>query len=121
MSDERRAIKRRLQEAGNDEANPWPDEPNEFDPGNLGPDVPEASALGEDSESGGETVQAFWGAVLLANVGLFAVSVGPMFAYFQGRTALGAAMVGVGVVALGRTYYIYRTQAGDAETEEREA
>lgn len=112
MSDERRAVKRRLRDAGNDEANPWPEEPEEFDPGSLGPDVPEAPTFDEDADADDETVQAFWSAVLLANAGVFAVSIGPMLAYFQGRVALGTALFVVGAVALGRTYYIYRSQTG---------
>jgi hypothetical protein len=118
VSDERRAVKRRLREAGNDEANPWPDEPDEFDPGSLGPDVPEAPTLDDDADADDETVQAFWSAVLLANAGVFAVSVGPMLAYFQGRVALGVAMFVVGAVALGRTYYIYRWQTGGPTDDE---
>jgi hypothetical protein len=113
VSDERRSVERRLQDAGNDEANPWPDEPEEFDPRSLGPDVPEAPTLDDDTEADEGTVRAFWSAVILANAGLFAVSIGPMLAYFQGQTTLGAALFVVGAVALGRTYYIYRTQSSE--------
>lgn len=123
MSDERRSVNRRLQESGNDEANPWPDEPDEFDPTSLGPDAPTAPTLNESTETDDETVQAFWSAVILANAGLFAVSIGPMLAYFEGRTVLGAALFVAGAVALGRTYYIYRTQAaedGDGGEDETE-
>ena len=120
MSDERRSVERRLQAAGNDEANPWPDEPDEFNPRSLGPDVPESPTLDGDTETDDETVQAFWSAVVLANAGLFAVSIGPMLAYFEGRTALGGALFVVGAVALGRTYYIYRTQAGERGGTEEE-
>jgi hypothetical protein len=102
-----------LQDAGSDEANPWPDEPEEFDPRSLGPDVPEAPTLDDDTEADEGTVRAFWSAVILANAGLFAVSIGPMLAYFQGQTTLGAALFVVGAVALGRTYYIYRTQSSE--------
>lgn len=118
MSDERRSVERRLQDAGNDEADPWPDEPDEFDPGSLGPGTPQPPTFSENTETDDETVQAFWGAVILANAGLFAVSIGPMLAYFEGRTTLGAALFVVGIVALGRTYYIYRTQSsGEADDE----
>lgn len=118
MSDERRSVDQRLRDAGNDEANPWPDEPDEFDPGSLGPDVPEPPTLDEDADADEETVQAFWSAVLLANVGVFAVSIGPMLAYFQGQVALGAALFVVGAIALGRTYYIYRWQTGETADDE---
>lgn len=120
MSDERRSVERRLQDAGNDETDPWPDEPDEFDPGSLGPGAPETPTLSKNTETDDETVQAFWGAVILANVGLFAVSIGPMLAYFEGRTTLGAALFVVGAVALGRTYYIYRTQSTSETDEEPE-
>lgn len=118
MSDERRSVERRLQDAGNDEAAPWPDEPDEFDPESLGPGAPEPPTLSEDTETDDETIQAFWGAVILANVGLFAVSIGPMLAYFEGETTLGAALFVVGAVALGRTYYIYRRQSTSEADEE---
>ena len=103
MSDKRRAVKQRLRSAGEDGADPWPDEPGEFDPDSLGPDRVAADA--EDAGAG-PVADAFWSAVVLANVGLLAVSVGPMFAYFQGRVLLGAALFVVGAVALYRTYRI---------------
>jgi hypothetical protein len=118
VSDERRSVERRLQNAGNDEANPWPDEPEEFDPTSLGPNVPKAPTLDEGTEVDEGTARAFWSAVILANAGLFAVSIGPMLAYFQGQTTLGAALFVVGAVALGRTYYIYRTQSNRTQPSE---
>lgn len=124
MSDKRRAVKQRLRSAGEDGADPWPDEPGEFDPNSLGPDTPESLSAGRDAEEVDEqTFQAFWSAVLLANVGLFAASVGPMLAVFQGRYLLGGGMTVVGVVALARTYRIYQgfTRGSDGESSEESA
>lgn len=122
MSDKRRAVKQRLQSAGEDGADPWPDEPGEFDPNSLGPDTPESLSPGRDAEEvDEETFQAFWSAVLLANVGLFAASVGPMLAVFQGRYLLGGALFLVGAVALARTYRVYRSFGSGGEAEDEDA
>lgn len=50
-----------------------------------------------------DVLRAFVGAALLAQAGLFAVSLGLLLAYFRGQTALGGALVAVGVVALALT------------------
>lgn len=56
------------------------------------------------------TLRAFVGAVLLAQVGLFAVSLGVLLASFRGQTTLGAALVAVGVASLVATAVIVRRQ-----------
>lgn len=106
-SDESSAVERALRRAGElDEDNPA--EPDEFDPDSLGPDPPDPTAADGTFEADEETVRVFWTAVVLANLGLFAVSLGPMLVYFRGQVTLGGALVAVGLVALGRTYYTYR-------------
>lgn len=114
MSDKRRAVKQRLRDAG--ESGDWPDEPEEFDPTSLGPD-PVSPSSGDPETATGAAADAFWSAVVLANVGLFAVCIGPMLAYFQGRVALGGAVFAVGAVALVRTYLIYDRATGDDEAD----
>ncbi|MFC7235866.1 DUF7322 domain-containing protein [Halosegnis marinus] len=117
MSDKRRPVKERLRSAGDDGG--WPDEPEEFDPTSLGPDPVSPSPPETDAE-GGDLADAFWNAVVLANVGVLAVSVAPMFVYFQGRLALGGGLFAVGAVALYRTYRVYDRATSDDGSEDPE-
>jgi hypothetical protein len=100
----------------------WPNEPDEDDPEDRWPDpehelpsVPSVdyesrvpSVDPPDAEPSAEELRTFWSAVVLANVGVAGVSFGPLIAYFRGEFLLGAASVAVGVVALVRTYLLYR-------------
>jgi len=54
-----------------------------------------------------ETVWAFALAFLLAQVGLFAVSLGPMLAWFRGQRLLGGALFAGGCLALAGTVAVY--------------
>ncbi|MFB6119053.1 hypothetical protein [Halosegnis sp.] len=111
MSDsDESAVDRALRRAGERE-DPTPAEPDEFDPDSLGPDPPDPTA--EDVSVDEETARAFWSAVVLANVGLFAGALGPMLAYFRGQLLVGTAVFLVGAVALARTYRIARDYGGD--------
>lgn len=94
---------------------PWPDEPDEFDPEAVGPgvDVPEAPRTPDppdfsDVDVPADVANAFWSVVLLSNVGLLGISVGLMFVGFQGRLELGGFLVGVGVLSLLFAYRRYR-------------
>lgn len=101
----------------------WPDEPDEFDPQSLGPEIPSApDPTDDDVEVSAELVRAFWSAVLFANVGLLGVSLGPMLAYFEGRTNVGLAVFLIGVLGLAFSYrryhgYMNRDEGDDAEDE----
>ncbi|WP_255150558.1 DUF7322 domain-containing protein [Halorarius halobius] len=120
MSDERRKVKETVRDSGGDGDDPWPDEPSEFDPSSLGPDPTTTfGSEGEEYEVDDETSRAFWAAVVLANVGLFGVTVGPMLWYFEGATYVGGGLFAVGAVALARTYAIqrrYSRASRDSET-----
>jgi hypothetical protein len=87
----------------------WPDEPKEFDPNSLGPDVPKAPSAPNLAERDvpSDVANAFWAAVIFANVGLLGVSLGPMLWYFEGMAQLGGGIFLVGLVALGTTYRRY--------------
>lgn len=104
-----------------------PHEPDEFDPHSLGPETP-----GLDGETPGpdppsvdfdpsaidvppDLARAFWGAVLMANVGLLAASLAVMVAVFEGRYRLAAGLAAVGAVGFAGTYRIYRSRAGGGE------
>ncbi|WP_255196836.1 DUF7322 domain-containing protein [Halorarius litoreus] len=105
MSDKRRKVKSRLKQSGEDGANPWPDEPAEFDPHSLGP-ATGLSTGDEDYDVDDETFRSFYAAVVLANIGLFGVTVGPMLWFFRGETLIGGGLFVVGAVAIARTYRI---------------
>jgi len=87
----------------------WPDEPEEFDPNSLGPDVPKPPSAPNLAERDvpSDVANAFWAAVIFANVGLLGVSLGPMLWYFEGMVQLGGGILLVGLVALGMTYRRY--------------
>lgn len=119
------AARSRVSRSG-DDAEPWPDEPEtgwpnepdqevveepaEFDPESLGPDVP--SPPGRGSADNPAAVQLFWKLVLVFNVALLALAVGPMFAVFQGQWELGLQIFLVGALAFAYgtfRYYRFRT------------
>ncbi|MBV0923656.1 hypothetical protein KTS45_05525 [Halomicroarcula limicola] len=83
-----------------------PHEPDEFDPDSLGPDVPEAPSA-PDGSAASDTAALFWKLVIVFNVALLALSVGPMFIYFEGRVDLGLRIFLVGVVAFGYGTFRY--------------
>jgi len=87
----------------------WPDEPAEFDPNSLGPDIPTAPSVPTVSERDvpSDVASAFWAAVLFANVGLIGVSLGPMLWYFEGMGRVGGGLFLIGLIALGMTYRRY--------------
>lgn len=55
-----------------------------------------------------ELFETFWRLVLTLNVGLFAISLGPMLVYFRGQWRLGGGLFVLGVLAFGYAYYRYR-------------
>lgn len=115
MSDDGGAVERALHRAG-ERDEPWPEEPDEFDPGSLGPGPTGDDGVDRDVDS--RTFRSFWSAVLLADVGLFGVVIGPMIWYFRGQMLLGGGMFLVGAIALARTYRIqrnYRRDRADAD------
>ena len=93
-------------------------DPEEFEPGNLGPEIPEAPDLTE-VEASSEVRYRFWALVMVFNVALLAASVGVMFVAFQGEWELGGQLTLAGLVLFGFGYYRYRqTKAALAEKPE---
>ncbi|MGB9931280.1 DUF7322 domain-containing protein [Haloarcula amylolytica] len=78
-------------------------EPSEFDPESLGPDVPSPS----DGDYNGEATGLFVRLVIVFNVALLALSLGPMLAYFEGQVDLGIRIFLVGVIAFGYGTFRY--------------
>ena len=76
-------------------------EPDEFDPGSLGPEAPGVDTDSGDSvEIDGDVdevlLRTFWGAVLSLNVAMAAVPLGLLLIYFRGDWELGGLAVAVG-------------------------
>jgi hypothetical protein len=104
----------------------WPDEPDEFDPERLGPEIPSApDPTSDDVDVPPELAKAFWAAVIFANVGLLGVSLGPMLIFFEGRIDAGLVSFLVGVLGLAFAYrryhgYMNRDGADDEADEDRD-
>lgn len=79
----------------------------------LGPEIPAPPAPGEAENP--ETITLFWRLVVVFNVALFCLAVGPMLVYFQGQWDLGSQLFLVGVVtaAYGLTRYVQHRRSGD--------
>jgi hypothetical protein len=120
VSDERDAIEQRMEDFADTDGTEH--EPEEFDPASLGPDIPsietnESTAAGSDADEMAadvdeELARGFFSAVLLANIGLFALALGALLAYFRGQYTLGGGAMLVGTVALVRTYWLVRKHGG---------
>ena len=101
------------EDIGVDEAADWRDDP-EPDPPSLGPGVPEVDVpeVGtSDSLTDGadpEVARTFWRLVLVLDVGLLAVALGPMFVYFERNWELGLSLFGFGVAVLAYGVVQYR-------------
>ena len=89
---------------------PWPDEPEEFDPDSLAPsvDVPDASDASE-YDVDDDLFKAFWACVVMLNVAMVGLSLGAMFLYFRGNVRLGGGAMAVGALA---AVFAYRYYAG---------
>ena len=97
-----------------------PHEPDEFDPSSLGPDVPEAPSA-PDGTGDSEVAALFWKLVVVFNVALLALSVGPMLAYFEGQVERGLQIFLVGVIAFAYGTFRYvqfrRSRTDDEQTD----
>lgn len=94
-----------------------PYEPEEFDPSSLGPDIPEPPDPPEGAQNS-EVTTLFWKLVVVFNIAILGLSVGPMFVFFEGETQLGLRITVVGAVlfAYGLARYIlFRRQRADAD------
>ena len=103
----------------------WREDP-EPDPPSLGPgvpevDVPEVEVPTPDTATGGadvdtETAAVFWRLVLVFDIALLALSLGPMFVYFRGELVRGAMLLSFGALAFGYGVLRYREfrQAGES-------
>lgn len=90
----------------------------EFDPMELGPDIPEAPDMTEVDASP-EVQYRFWALAMVFNVALLVTSLGVMFLIFQGAWELGGQLTLAGLLLFGFGYYRYRrTKAELAERDD---
>ncbi len=103
------------------------------DPPSLGPDVPEVDvpevdvpepgdAVGEDVDV--DTAKGFWRLVLIFDVALLALALGPMFVYFRGELRRGGMLVAFGALAFlygVARYREFQAEGGARESEVDEA
>jgi len=94
-----------------------PYEPDEFDPSSLGPDVPEAPEP-PDGAANTEVTALFWKLVVVFNVALLGLSVGPMLYYFEGRVDLGIRVTLAGAIAFAYGYFRYRRFVKQRDSDE---
>jgi hypothetical protein len=92
---------------------PWPDEPEEPNPesgwGDPEQDLPRVPTPDTDeSDVDPEILETFWRSVVLANISLFGLALGPMLVYFRGQWLWGGAAVALGPVTGLRVYHHYR-------------
>jgi hypothetical protein len=110
-----------------DDRDPGEGSDAEPDPPDLGPDAPsvDAPSVGDTSDSltppedvDPEIRRTFWQLVVVVDVALLALSLGPMFIYFEGDVRRGLLLIafGVAVSAYGvRKYRNYRAGRDDAD------
>ncbi|WP_299332007.1 DUF7322 domain-containing protein [Haloplanus sp.] len=107
-------------------SDPWPEEPKQPEPesrwGNPEDDLPRVPTPDTDeTDVDPEVLETFWRSVLLANVAVLGVALGPMLVYFRGQWRFGLAAVAVGAIAGLRVYQHYRAftsrHAGDTASD----
>jgi hypothetical protein len=114
-----------------DDEDAWPDEPEEFDPDSLGPEVSDPASnvdsgvetsLGATADVDDEVFRAFWGSVVFLNVALGALAIGALLVYFRGDWGIGGPALLVGTVAAIFTarFYLQGKQAVRETDGERE-
>ncbi|MFC3957292.1 DUF7322 domain-containing protein [Halovivax cerinus] len=93
-------------EPGAAEPDEWDPEDDLHDPDADGLTVPQVST--DESDVDSELVRTFWTIVLICNVAILLVSVGPMLWYFLDMAREGLALVLGGLVLFGLAYRRYR-------------
>lgn len=116
-----------------DDEDPWPDEPDEFDPDSVGPetpdvepevDVPSVDSFGAAADVDEDIFRAFWGSVVFLNVAIAALAVGAMLVYFRGDWSTGGPALLIGALSaafVGRFYLTYLSARGGDGAPERSA
>jgi len=93
---------------------------SDTDPEDLGPPIPEAPEL-DPSDADTEVVGLFWKLVIVFNVALLGVSLGPMIGFFRGNWDLGLQVFAVGAIAFAYglvRYYQFVNDRDDGDDDE---
>lgn len=104
-----------------------PDEP-EFDvpegedlvpptPGGGEDAAPEAPSVPDETDAPPEVVKTFWVVVLLVNVALASLTIGPVVLVVTGYTTVGLALLAIGALTLSSAVYRYRSFVADPPEE----
>jgi len=88
------------------EPDEWDPEADQHDPDADGLTIPSVSTAESDAPS--EVVRTFWIVVLVVNVAILFVSLGPMLIYFEGQVQYGLTLILGGLVLFGLAYRRYR-------------
>ncbi|WP_254862561.1 DUF7322 domain-containing protein [Halovivax gelatinilyticus] len=96
------------------EPDEWDPESDLHDPAADGLTIPSVST--DESDAPKEVVQAFWSVVLIVNVAVLFVSLGPMLVYFLGWYQRGFALIAGGIVLFGLAYRRYRRFMRESES-----
>ncbi|MEF8852540.1 MAG: hypothetical protein V5A28_08995 [Haloarculaceae archaeon] len=101
------------------------------DPPSVGPDVPEVDVPevdvpSPDDATGGadvdvDTAKGFWRLVLVFDVALLALALGPMFVYFRGDLRRGGMLFAFGALAFLYGVARYREFRAEDETRDNQA
>lgn len=84
----------------------WPYEPDVSIGDGQSADATAASSLEETSDP--EVASVFWRVVLLVDVALLCLTIGPLLYVVRNSPVRGAGLVALGIVALGYAYHLYR-------------
>ena len=95
---------------------------SDTDPEQLGPEIPQAPEL-KPGDADSEVVGLFWKLVIVFNVALLGLSVGPMIGFFEGDWDFGLQVFAVGAIAFayGMVRYYQFMNGRDSEDDEDEA
>jgi len=114
----------------------WPDEPDEPDPEARwgdpetdlvsipsveAPEPPDPGDPGAGVELDAEVARFFWVSVVAANVAVGGIGIGLLLVGFRGQWTTGGVAVGIGLLALYRTYDIYRRYRAEVDGDAADA
>lgn len=93
----------------------WPNEPDEFSPDDVGPTAPSPPSLDEVDDP--SVASLFWKLVVVFDVAILALALGPLLVYFRGWESRGVEVFLLGVVAFAYGTYRYRRYQSTSDDE----
>ena len=89
-----------------DEPDEWDPEADLHDPEADGLTIPSVDT--DESDAPKAVVRTFWAVVIVVNVAVFFVALGPMLIFFLGEYRYGLVLIALGLVLFGFAYLRYR-------------